>query len=136
MLDDYLNAIDFLTINDDKLTLQRQVAELTEKSEEENYIIKGKLSDREKETELLRQRDAMNTEAIANLSDQLMTISARLAELKKVIIYLFLLLFYFRGFYSFYSIAFRTLFSIISIYCHSWFSKIMFTVFLLFPFII
>ena len=32
MLEDYLKAVDFLTINDDKLTLQKQVAELTEKS--------------------------------------------------------------------------------------------------------
>jgi integrase len=41
MLENYLKAIDFLTINDDKMTLQKQVTELTEKNEQENYIIKG-----------------------------------------------------------------------------------------------
>jgi vacuolar-type H+-ATPase subunit I/STV1 len=41
-----------LTINDnDKTTLKKQVAELTEKSKEENYIIKGKLAEKEKEIE-------------------------------------------------------------------------------------
>jgi hypothetical protein len=60
MLEDYLKAMDFLIINDDKLTLQKQVAELTEKSKEENYIIKGKLSEKEKEIQLLNQRDSMN----------------------------------------------------------------------------
>jgi hypothetical protein len=54
-----------LTINDDKLTLQKQVAELTEKSKEENYIIKGQLSEKEREIQLLKQRDSMNTDAIA-----------------------------------------------------------------------
>jgi hypothetical protein len=48
VMEDYLKAIGLLTINDDKLTLQKQVAELTEKSKEENYIIKGKLFEREK----------------------------------------------------------------------------------------
>jgi hypothetical protein len=33
--------------------LQKQVTELTEKSKEENYIIKGKLADKEKEIEAL-----------------------------------------------------------------------------------
>ena len=65
VLEDYLKAIDSLTINDDTVTLQKQVAELTEKSKQENYIIKGKLSDKEKEIQLLRQRDSMNTDAIA-----------------------------------------------------------------------
>jgi len=37
--------VEMLLIHDDKLTLQKQVEELTEKSKEENYIIKGKISD-------------------------------------------------------------------------------------------
>ena len=82
LLDDYLKAVDLLTINSDKATLQKQVAEMKEKSKEEDYIIKGKLSDKEKEIELLRQRDSINSEAIANLSDQLMTISARLHKIE------------------------------------------------------
>jgi len=83
LLEDYLKAVDLLTINTDKVTLQKQVAELTEKNKEENYIIKGKLSDKEKEIQLLRQRDSINAEAIANLSDQLMSVAAKLEEIEK-----------------------------------------------------
>jgi site-specific recombinase XerD len=60
-----LRAIELLTINVDKVTLQKQIVELTEKSKEEKYIIKGKLADKEKEIELLNQRDSMNSEAIS-----------------------------------------------------------------------
>jgi hypothetical protein len=45
--------------------------------------IEAKLSEREKEIQMLRQKDSMNSEAIANMSDQLLTISARLQELEK-----------------------------------------------------
>src|SRR5919109_3817780 len=44
LLEDYLKAVEMLTINDDKLTLQKQVAELTEKSRDNEYIIKSKTS--------------------------------------------------------------------------------------------
>lgn len=56
VLTDYLKAADLLTINDDKLTLQRQVAEQTEKNKEENYIMKGKLAEKEKEIEAMNER--------------------------------------------------------------------------------
>jgi predicted RNase H-like nuclease (RuvC/YqgF family) len=58
VLADYLKAVPLLTINydNDKTTLQKQVKELTEKSEEENYIIKGKLAEKEKELEALKAR--------------------------------------------------------------------------------
>jgi hypothetical protein len=82
LLEDYLKAVDLLTINTNKATLKKQVEELTEKSKEENYILKGKIFDKEREIELLRQHDSINSEAIANLSDQLMTISARLHEIE------------------------------------------------------
>ena len=54
---DYLKAIPHPTINHDdidKSTLQKQVAELTEKSEELNYVIKGKLAEKENEFEELK----------------------------------------------------------------------------------
>jgi hypothetical protein len=82
MLEDYLKATDFLTINDDKLTLQKQVAELTEKSKQENYIIKGKLSEKEKEIQMLSQRDSMSTDAIANLSDKMQELMIKIKELE------------------------------------------------------
>jgi DNA repair exonuclease SbcCD ATPase subunit len=63
--------------------LHKQVEELTEKSMQENYLIKGKLSDKEKEIQLLRQRDSMNTDAIATLSDQLTKVMQEIEVLKK-----------------------------------------------------
>ena len=83
LLEDYLMAVEMLLIHDDKQTLQKQVEELTEKSMQENYIIKGKLSDKEKEIQLLRQRDSMNTDAIATLSDQLTKVIQEIEILKK-----------------------------------------------------
>ena len=51
VLSDYLKAADVLSIDYDKNTLTKQVAELAERNEEQNYIIKGKLAEKEKETE-------------------------------------------------------------------------------------
>ena len=82
LLEDYLKAVDLLTINTDNITLQKQIAELTEKSKEENYIIKGKLSDKEKEIQLLRQRDSVNSDAIATLSDQIQKLMQEVESLK------------------------------------------------------
>jgi hypothetical protein len=82
LLEDYLKAVDLLTINTDKITLQKQIAQLTEKSKEENYIIKGKLSDKEKEIQLLRQRDSVNSDAIATLSDQIQKLMQEVESLK------------------------------------------------------
>jgi integrase len=45
--------------------------------------IEAKLSEKEREIQLLRQRDSMNAEAIANLSDQLMSVAAKLEEIEK-----------------------------------------------------
>ena len=45
--------------------------------------IEAKLSDREKEIQLLRQKDSVNTDAIQNLSDQLMRVMTEVQELKK-----------------------------------------------------
>jgi hypothetical protein len=78
-----LKAVDLLSVNDDKLTLQKQVAELTEKSKEENYIIKGKLSEKEKEIEELGHNDKVKEDALATLSDQVMKLMVEVQEIKK-----------------------------------------------------
>ncbi len=74
VLHDYLKAVDLLTINYDnnKSTLQKQVSELTEKSREENYIIKGKLAEKEKEIE-----------ALARKAEEADTMKKEMAELQK-----------------------------------------------------
>jgi integrase len=83
LLQDYLKALDMLSVNDYKVTLQKQVAELTERSKEENYIIKGKLSEKEKEIEELRHNDKVKEDALATLSDQVMNLMVEVQELKK-----------------------------------------------------
>jgi hypothetical protein len=45
--------------------------------------IEAKLSEKEKEIQLLRQRDSMNTDAIATLSDQLSKVVQEVEILKK-----------------------------------------------------
>jgi peptidoglycan hydrolase CwlO-like protein len=45
--------------------------------------IEAKLSEKEKEIQLLRQRDSMNTDAIAQLSDQMMKMMQEIEVLKK-----------------------------------------------------
>ena len=45
--------------------------------------IETKLTEKEKEIQLLRQRDTINTDAISNLSDQVMKLMVEVRELKK-----------------------------------------------------
>lgn len=82
ILDDYLNAVDILLIDNDKLTLQKQVADLKEKSKEKNSIIKVNLLVRENEIQLLRQRDSLNTDATASPADQLAKVMQDIQILK------------------------------------------------------
>jgi hypothetical protein len=55
LLEDYLKAADMLSIHNDKLSLQKQVVELTEKGREENYVIRGKLSEKDEEIRSMKQ---------------------------------------------------------------------------------
>lgn len=83
LLEDYLKAVDVLTINVDRILLQKQVAELTERSKEENDIIKRKLSEKEKEIEEIINKDKVKEDALAALSDQVMKLMVEVQELKK-----------------------------------------------------
>jgi integrase len=56
VLDDYLKAVELLTINGDKLVLQKQVTELTEKSNNNEYIIKAKLQEKDEEIRTIREQ--------------------------------------------------------------------------------
>ena len=44
VLEDYLKAVPLLTINGDNLILQKQVEELTEKTNDNDYLLKAKLA--------------------------------------------------------------------------------------------
>jgi hypothetical protein len=83
VLEDYQKAVNLLTINGDNIILQKQVEELKEKSENNDLLIKAKLSVKEREIELLRQRDSMNTDAISALSDRLSIVMQEIELLKR-----------------------------------------------------
>ena len=72
-----------LSILGNNMVLEKQIEQLTEKSKEENYIIKGKLSEKEKEIEELRHNDKVKEDALATLSDQVMKLMVEVQELKK-----------------------------------------------------
>jgi len=71
VLADYLNAVDILSINDGEKKLEAKVSEIEHRSKEEIYGVRGRLYEKEKEIELLRRRDGMNTDAISALADLL-----------------------------------------------------------------
>jgi hypothetical protein len=54
--DDYLKAVDVLTINSDKIILQKQVAKLSEKSKNNEYIIRRKLAEKDYQIKNLSEK--------------------------------------------------------------------------------
>jgi hypothetical protein len=79
VLSDYLKAVNVLTIDYDKNTLTKQVAELAEKNEEQNYVIKGKLAEKEKEAEETRKKlaqlEAQQQERFKEMEEQIKDLS-------------------------------------------------------------
>lgn len=69
VLEDYLKAVPLLTINGDNIVLQKQVAELTEKSRDNEYIIKGKLQEKENQIGALIKKQEQFEILIQSLID-------------------------------------------------------------------
>jgi integrase len=77
ILEDYLKAVDILTICNDNAVLQKEVAELQQKSKDNEYIIRGKLQEKDEEMKSMEQRvNTMQSQiqaliiAIGNTKDQ------------------------------------------------------------------
>jgi hypothetical protein len=83
LLADYLRVVDLISINDDKKKLQAEISDIVQKGKEEIYGIEGRLYEREQEIKLLRQRENINTDAIANLSDKINELLGEVQILKK-----------------------------------------------------
>jgi hypothetical protein len=65
LLQDYLHAIEYLSINGDETKLTKEFEELREKSKENEYIMKGKLEEMRKELEpLLELKNTLIREGI------------------------------------------------------------------------
>jgi hypothetical protein len=71
LLEDYLKAADLLTINSDKLILQKQVLELKEKSKDSEYIIKAKLQEKDNEIENMKGQMVLMQQAQKEILDLL-----------------------------------------------------------------
>ena len=56
VLEDYLKAVDLLTINRNEQKLAKQVEELKEKSKDSEYIIKGKLEEKDRQLEQFKTK--------------------------------------------------------------------------------
>ena len=55
ILEDYLKAVHLLTINGDTIVLQKKVTDLQEKAKDTDYLIKGKLLERDEEVKSLKE---------------------------------------------------------------------------------
>ncbi len=82
LLEDYLKAVPFLTIGEEKI-LQLQVDELRERKQEENYSILGRLSEKDEQISNLLRRDVEKNDAIAQLGDQIIMLSQKIENFKK-----------------------------------------------------
>src|SRR5215469_7389054 len=69
LFDDYLKAIDLLTINGDRVTLQKQITQLEEKSKDNEYIIKGKLQEKDRQIETLIKKQEEFEQLLQSLID-------------------------------------------------------------------
>lgn len=69
VLEDYFKAVDLLTINSDKVILQKQVTELKEKSKDSEYIIKAKLQEKENQIDALIKKQEQFELLIQSLID-------------------------------------------------------------------
>jgi hypothetical protein len=68
VLDDYLKSVELLTINADTLILQKHVQELTEKTNNNDYLLRARLQEKD--------------DALVTLSDQVMKLMVEVKELK------------------------------------------------------
>jgi hypothetical protein len=80
---DYLKAVELLTIDSHDSKLEKQITELKQKNKENEYIISGKLHEKDEEMEGLKEQQLDSSEAIAVLSDRLTKALEDIEFLKK-----------------------------------------------------
>ena len=69
VLEDYLKATDLLTISSDSKLLQKQVEELKERSTDNEYIIRGKLQEKDEQIQGLVKKQEKFEQLIQSLID-------------------------------------------------------------------
>jgi len=70
LLDDYLKATDLLSI-DKETQLQSQLTKIGDEKDESNYLVVGKLEEKNEEIKLLKEQNLLNADAISLLSDKI-----------------------------------------------------------------
>src|SRR3954469_19767706 len=56
ILEDYLKAVDLLTVNSDSITLKKQLQKVEEENKNSEYVIKGKLQEKDEEIKDLKEQ--------------------------------------------------------------------------------
>ena len=56
LLEDYLKAVNLLTLNGDEKVLKEKIEQLNEKSKESKYLIEGKLAVKEREMDIMKNQ--------------------------------------------------------------------------------
>ena len=82
ILEDYLKALDNLTIGSEGIISNKQLKQLEEKSKEKDYITSAKLQEKNEEIENLYKKDFLKEESISNMADQLLALTKRIQELE------------------------------------------------------
>jgi hypothetical protein len=83
VLEDYLKAVDLLTINNNQKVLEKQINELKEHNKDNEYIIKAKLQEKDEQLLELKKNDKIKEDALAHLSDQLLFLTERIQEIER-----------------------------------------------------
>ena len=82
LLEDYLKAVPFLTIGEEKI-LQFQVDELEEKNRKENFSILGRLAEKDEQISDLHTTNIEYNDAIGALADQVTMLMNEIQMLKQ-----------------------------------------------------
>jgi hypothetical protein len=69
LLEDYLKATELISIDDDRLVLQKQVNDLTEKSKDREYSIKARLEEKDDQIQTLMKKQEKFEQLIQSLID-------------------------------------------------------------------
>jgi hypothetical protein len=81
LLDDFLNAVDLLTINEEH-KLKTQVEELIKKNNEKEYMLNVAMMQKDREVDDLKKQDKIKEEALLKLSDQVMLLMKEMQGIK------------------------------------------------------
>ncbi len=83
ILEDYLKATGLLTINTNQKVLEKEITKLKEKSQDNDYVIRAKLYEKDEQIKELKKSDKVKEDALAHVSDQLMILTERIQELER-----------------------------------------------------